>query len=184
MTLALGAKELPCELVLHEPDDRSAIKAPVRPGPGAGAGGRGPRGRRLHRGLASSGGTPPIAPLFPSDSARRAELNVFIDWFNRVWKRPPNLIADGEGDLALVAELRGSLDVFERMLAGRDFLYGADFGAADCIAFPFLKYGVLYDPDDDEPFHRVLIEHLALGGQHPRLARWIARVDALPRGCA
>src|SRR6266446_2334918 len=34
-------------------------------------------------------GTP---SLYPVDRARRAECLLFIDWFNRVWKRPPNEI--------------------------------------------------------------------------------------------
>src|SRR5436305_12869859 len=34
----------------------------------------------------------PEPPLFPRETARRAELDVFLDWFNRVWKRPPNAI--------------------------------------------------------------------------------------------
>ena len=34
----------------------------------------------------------PEPALFPRDEARRAELEVFLDWFNRVWKRPPNEI--------------------------------------------------------------------------------------------
>ena len=38
----------------------------------------------------------PQAPLWPADEARRAEVDVFVDWFNRLWKRPPNLIAAGE----------------------------------------------------------------------------------------
>jgi glutathione S-transferase len=125
----------------------------------------------------------PDPPLWPPGEAARAELDVFLDWFNRVWKRPPNLLAD-EPDRAdaptLAAELRGSLDLFEALLAGRDHLLG-DFSAADCAAFPFLKYGLIHDPDDDEPFHRVLIEHLPLGGRYPRLESWIRRVDARPR---
>ena len=125
----------------------------------------------------------PDPPLWPPDEAARAELDVFLDWFNHVWKRPPNLLADepGRADEAdLVAELRGSRDVFEALLAGRDHLLG-DFSAADCAAFPFIKYGLIHDPDDDEPFHRILIEHLALDGRHPRLEAWIRRVDARPR---
>ena len=34
----------------------------------------------------------PERPLYPADPARREEMLVFIDWFNRVWKRPPNEI--------------------------------------------------------------------------------------------
>ena len=35
----------------------------------------------------------PEPPLFPAEPARRAEAMVFVDWFNRVWKRAPNVIA-------------------------------------------------------------------------------------------
>jgi glutathione S-transferase len=130
----------------------------------------------------------PAPPLFPFDRARRAELDVFLDWFNRVWKRPPNAI-DAELDLAepdtaaiaaSADEMKRSLDLFERLLAGRDFLFG-DFSAADCAAFPFLKYALLFDEADDERFHRILRDNLPLQGDQVRLAAWIRRVDALPR---
>jgi glutathione S-transferase len=127
-------------------------------------------------------------PLFPGDEARRAELDVFLDWFNRVWKRAPNEIeaarAEPSPDSArideLSRELTGSLDGFERLLASRDYLFG-EFSAADCAAFPFLKYGVIYDEADTEEFHVILREHLALDGRYPRLEAWIHRVDAHPR---
>ena len=130
----------------------------------------------------------PEPPLFPRDTARRAEVDVFLDWFNRVWKRPPNAIdaelgkpaPDAEAMLRDAAELRGSLDLFEELLAGRDFLFGA-FGAADCAAFPFLKYALLFDEADEERFHRILRDTLELRADHVRVAGWIRRVDALPR---
>jgi glutathione S-transferase len=131
----------------------------------------------------------PEPPLYPADEARRAEIEIFVDWFNRVWKRPPNAIADEleqpEPDFERVAELsaemRAALDRFELLLAGRDYLFGA-FGAADCIAFPFLKYAVFGLPaDDDELFHRVLVDHMPLGGRYPRLTAWARRVDEHPR---
>jgi maleylpyruvate isomerase len=130
----------------------------------------------------------PEPPLFPRAPARRAELDVFVDWFNRVWKRPPNEIvaerARPEPDHARVVELgrelSGSLELFERVLTGREYLYG-DFGAADCIAFPLLKYALDRNTDDDEPFHEVLREFLRAGGRYPRLEAWIRRVDTLPR---
>ena len=34
----------------------------------------------------------PEPPLFPADPARRAELSVFLEWFNEVWKTAPNAI--------------------------------------------------------------------------------------------
>ena len=125
----------------------------------------------------------PFPPLWPADPARRAEADVFVDWFNRIWKRPPNLIDEGDHEPELVAELHGSLELFEALLAGRDHLLSDGFGVADTIAFPFLKYGdaAMYDPDDDESFHRVLIDHLAFGDNHPRLRAWVKRVDAMPR---
>jgi glutathione S-transferase len=130
----------------------------------------------------------PEPALFPGDEARLAELEVFLDWFNRVWKRPPNEIeaerAKPAPDQARIdelgRELTGSLDAFEALLAGRDYLFG-QFSAADCAAFPFLKYGVLYDEADREEFHLILREFLALGGAFPRIEAWIRRVDAHPR---
>ena len=41
----------------------------------------------------------PEPPLYPAGEARRAELLVFVDWFNRVWKGPPNEI-EAEESLA------------------------------------------------------------------------------------
>ena len=131
----------------------------------------------------------PDPPLFPRDGARRAELDVFLDWFNEVWKVPPNAmeaeLERDEPDQRLVDDLsrrmRASLDRFEQLLDGRDHLLGDDFSAADCAAFPFLKYAKLRDPADDELFHRILEEHLPLDGRHPRLSAWIDRVNERPR---
>ena len=130
----------------------------------------------------------PEPPLFPADPARAAEVEVFLDWFNRAWKREPNLIADaierGEGESADVARWTGRmqrrLDLFEALLTDRDHLFG-DFGAADCIAWPFLRYAAAIDPDDDELFHRVLNERLTLTDRHARLRAWIERVGHRPR---
>ena len=130
----------------------------------------------------------PEPPLFPRDEARRAELDLFLDWFDRVWKRPPNEIEaerarpgpDSARIDELGRELTGSLDLFERLLAGRDCLFG-EFSAADCAAFPFLKYGLVYDETDTDEFHLILRRYLALNGGYPRLAAWIRRVDERPR---
>jgi glutathione S-transferase len=130
----------------------------------------------------------PEPRLFPTDRARRAELEIFLDWFNRVWKRPPNEIEaerreespDRQRIDGLGQELRGALDVFEQLLDGRDYLFG-EFSAADCAAFPFLKYALLYDEADTEEFHLILREFQPLGDDHPNLAAWIRRVDERPR---
>ncbi len=113
---------------------------------------------------------------------------IFVDWFNRVWKLPPNLIEDEEEkpepDSAriseLAQELSGSLRLFEDLLDGRDFLWG-ELTLADLTAFPFLKYALLWEDGDPERFHEILREHLRSGGRFPRLEGWIRRVDALPR---
>jgi glutathione S-transferase len=131
----------------------------------------------------------PEPPLYPRDDARRAEARVLIDWFNRVWKRPPNeLEAALSGEpraeervRALAEELRRSRDIFESLLDGREYMFGDEFTAVDCAFFPFLKYGLLHDPADTEPFHRILIDHLRLDGGYPRLTAWIRRVDRRPR---
>jgi glutathione S-transferase len=122
----------------------------------------------------------PDPPLLPGDPARRAEVRIFVDWFNRVWKRAPNGIADHGPSDALAGEMRAAVALFEALLAGRDHLF-AEFGLADVVAFPFLKYAVLgTEPDDDELFHRVLVDYQPLHDDSP-LHAWVRRVDARPR---
>jgi glutathione S-transferase len=132
----------------------------------------------------------PEPPLYPRDEARRAEARLLVDWFNRVWKGPPNeldeLLDTPERDEArvqtLTAELEGSRELFESLHADRDYLLGDEPGVLDFAVFPFLKYGLFgMPPDDDEQFHRILSDHLRLDGGYPRLAAWISRVDELPR---
>ena len=131
----------------------------------------------------------PARPLYPADPAARAELLIFVDWFDRVWKRAPNAI---EAELAqpapehdrierLGAEIRGALDRFEELLDGRDYLWGDDFSAADVAAFPVLKYATRWDEADDAPFHAILRTWQELGAGYPRLRGWLDRVDARPR---
>jgi glutathione S-transferase len=49
----------------------------------------------------------PDPPLYPRNEARRAEVGVFVDWFNRVWKFAPNEIerrlAAGDRDVEALA---------------------------------------------------------------------------------
>ena len=121
----------------------------------------------------------PDPSLYPDDPARRAEVRIFVEWFNRVWKIAPNRLVEEE-DGALAAEMRAALVLFEGLLAGRDYLFGT-FGAADVVAFPFLKYAVFGLPEgDDEPFHAVLVDHQPLRPDSP-LRAWAQRVDAHPR---
>jgi len=128
--------------------------------------------------------------LYPKDPARRADCLVFIDWFNRVWKRPPNDMEaelgkpEGSRDLRRVERLgkamQGYLDLFEEMLTGRDHLLGK-FSAADVAAYPFVRYATYRDPNDPHLFHKILVDHQKPGTNHPRVVAWIARMDNRPR---
>jgi glutathione S-transferase len=136
-------------------------------------------------------GTYPDSPrLFPADPSRRAEVEIFLDWFDRVWKRPPNAITaelekpEPGRDLPAVeswgAWMKGSLERFESMLTGREHLMG-EFGAADVAAFPFVKYALIPELADDELFHTVLSRYLKLDDRHPNVRAWIDRVESRPR---
>jgi glutathione S-transferase len=125
-------------------------------------------------------GRHPEPPLYPAERARREEMLVFIDWFNHVWKVWPNSIEAGRDVEESSAAMARALDRFEAMLDGRDHLMGEEFSAADVCAFPFLKFALLRDPEDDEEFHLVLERHQRLNG-HERLAAWIQRVNERPR---
>ena len=189
VSLALGHKGVAAEPVLVDPADRSEV---VRVSgqelvPVADFGGEivADSAAILHR-LEE---LHPEPPLWPGEAPRRAEMDVFIDWFNRVWKVAPNAIAEAiEGGApdqfaidAHAAEMAAALGAFESLLDGRPYLLGETLSAADCVAFPFLKYAAMRDPADDELFHRVLEDYQPLGDDHPSLAAWIERVDAHPR---
>jgi glutathione S-transferase len=189
VALALGHKGLTADVVMCDPADRSGIREAS--------------GQDLVPALDDDGFVVvdssriiehlerrfPDPPLFPAEPARRAEVRVFVEWFDRVWKGPPNAIDAELGRPspdhirigALEHELRATLDVFEAMLDGRDHLMSDSFSAADCAAFPFLKYGLWIEPSDDERFHHILAQNLALDDTHPRLDGWVRRVNAHPR---
>jgi glutathione S-transferase len=130
----------------------------------------------------------PEPPLFPAEPAGRAEVDVFLEWFNEVWKVAPNAMEaelakeapDAQRVAELSARMRATLPLFEGLLDGREHLFG-ELSAADLAAYPFLKYGAGRDPADDELFHRLLAEHLQLDGKYPRLRSWIARIGGLPQ---
>ena len=191
VALALAHKSVPVDWVDVDPDDRSAVVElsgqDLVPVLEADHGEVVVDSMRIVAWLEKRR---PDPPLWPASPGRRAEVDVFIEWFNRVWKVPPNAIADelehhAPDQKALEgwsAEMRGWLHLFEEMLDGRDWLMAESFGAADLCAFPFLKYGVLdLPPDDDELFHRVLVDHLPVRGAFPAIEAWVRRVDTLPR---
>ncbi len=183
--LALGHKELEAEYVPVPYDDRSEVRAVS--------------GQDLVPVL-DHGGTIvydslaiidyleeqfPQLPLYPPGHGRRAEMSVFIDWFNRVWKVPPNAIEAELGNdqpdqnkiAAWQAEMGRFLPIFESMLAGRDYLMGEQFSAVDCIAWPFLRYALI-PPDEEDTylFHAILVANMPLGDECGRLKNWIRRV--------
>jgi glutathione S-transferase len=189
VALALGHKGLTADVVMSDPTDRSTIReasgqdlVPALDDDGFVVADSSRIIEHLERRF-------PDPPLFPAEPARRAEVRVFVEWFDRVWKRPPNAIdaelgrtsPDHVRIAALEHELRATLDVFEAMLDGRDYLMSESLSAADCAAFPFLKYGLWIEPSDDERFHQILAQNLALDGDHPRLDAWVRRVSAHPR---
>ena len=122
----------------------------------------------------------PDPALWPREAARRAEADVFVEWFNGLWKRPPNLIADGRDAAKYGPRITASLDLFESLLDGRDYFLGNQLGVADVVAYPFLKYAVIWEDGDEHEFHRVLQRWLPIEG-HPRVEAWIRRMHALPR---
>ena len=187
--LALGHKGIDAQIVSVAPDDRRPVEAvsgqplvPVLVDGEALVADSLAILRHLER-------VQPEPPLFPRDARRAAEVDLFLAWFDRVWKVAPNAIEAELGkdtpDPAridgLSAGLRADLRLFEGLLAQGDYLYG-DFGAADCAAFPFLRYAIGCEAADTELFHRILADHQPLGDSHPRLEDWIRRVDARPRG--
>jgi glutathione S-transferase len=189
VALALGHKGLTADVIMCDPSDRSTIReasgqdlVPALDDDGFVVADSSRIIEHLERRF-------PDPPLFPPEPARRAEVRVFVEWFDRVWKGPPNAIdaeltrpdPDHVRIAALEHELRATLDVFEAMLDGRDHLMSGSFSAADCAAFPFLKYGLWIEPSDDERFHHILAQNLALDGTHPRLDAWVRRVSAHPR---
>jgi len=130
----------------------------------------------------------PSMPLYPADAVGRAQIMSFVGWFDERWKLAPNEIAAAlDSDApntrrieALAGQMGAALRRFEKMLGGREHLMGDALSAADCAAYPFLKYAAWRDPADDELFHRVLDGYQDVG-DHPRLAAWIARMDERPR---
>ena len=180
VALAAGHKGLEVEWVDHDPADRSAIRelsgqdlVPVAEIDGQVVVDSTRIIERLEELV-------PEPRLYPAEPSHRAGAQIFVEWFNEVWKGPPNALVDAP-DEALSARLAGWLDTFEALLSETDYLLGDDFTVADVIAFPFLKYAAGSDPDDDEPFHRVLVEHMPLGDGYRRLRAWIERCNRHPR---
>ncbi len=183
VALAAGHKGVEVEWVDHDDDDRAAVielsgQALV---PVAEIGGEVVRGSlRIVERLEAER---PEPALIPAGEVERAAALITVDWFDRVWKGPPNAL-DGpeppDGDA-----LRSRSSLWSRwlvdLLADRPYFDGDSLGIVDVCVFPFLKYAVL-DPavGDTERFHAILVE-LLRADEHPLLDEWVRRVDAHPR---
>jgi glutathione S-transferase len=183
VALAAGRKGIAVEWVDHVPADRSAVieLSGQRLVPVAEFGTEVVRGSmRIVERIEAEHPEPALWPDVPSE---RANAEITMDWFDRVWKGPPNALdgpepPDGEA-------LRGRSRRWTAWLAGllgdRDYFGGTAIGVVDVCVFPFLKYAVVApDPADTERFHAVLAE-LLREDAHPRLDEWVRRVDAHPR---
>jgi maleylpyruvate isomerase len=189
VALALGLKGVPVgEWIQHDAGDRAGIRAvsgqdlvPVV---------ETDDGRILTDSMpivAWIDATWPEPPLFPREPALRAQVDAFIAFFNFVWKVPPNAIQaeqakaapDPRKIAAWAAQLRAWQHGFEALLTDRAFLFTGDApSAADICAYPFLRFTSSSDPDDDDLFHGVLLEHLP--GAFPLMEAWIDRMARLP----
>lgn len=187
VALAAGSAGLTVEWVDHDPADRSAIEAlsgqplvPVAELDG---------GEVLVDSMAI---VARIAPgLWPQEPVLRARTRVFVEWFNRVWKVPPNAIEAEEAAASpdagrierLGTELASTREVIEDLLAGGPFLLGTSAPtAADVCAYPFLRWGAIESaPAEAHRFEHILVERIALGSAFPRTRAWIERMGALPQ---
>jgi maleylpyruvate isomerase len=181
VAIAAGLKGVAIDWVDHDPADRGAIcemtgqdLVPVA---------EWPDGRILYDSpviLRELERLAPDPPLWPREPAARAAADVFAEWFNLVWKGPPNRINDGAEQPGDRAWLAASRDVFEGLLTDRPFLLAGAPTVADVLAYPFLRYGRGVTAGDEDSFHAVLAAHLDSSG-HPRLDAWIDRCAALPQ---
>jgi glutathione S-transferase len=124
-----------------------------------------------------------IAPqLWPSDARRRAEVDIFLEWLDRVWMHPIGVLwldDDAARKERAGAKLERSLDRFEALLDGRDHFFG-ELSVADVATYPFVKYATDDNPDDDYEIHHLMRRHQSVEGR-PRLDAWIERMAALPQ---
>ena len=118
-------------------------------------------------------------------------MQVFVDWFNRVWKVPPNAIAaelvkakpNQKRIDAWGAELAAALDLFERLLEDRGHLLGEDFSAAGLRSLSRSSSTRRYHSRTatTSSSTRCCATTSRSATTHPHLESWIRRVDARPR---
>ncbi|MCB0875174.1 MAG: glutathione S-transferase family protein [Solirubrobacterales bacterium] len=183
VALAAGHKSVPIEWVDHADGDRSGVieLSGQRLVPVAELGTEVVRGsmRIVDRIEADH----PEPPLYAADPVELAASRITMDWFERVWKGPPNALdgAEPPDADALRARSRRWTGWLCELLGTAPYFAGERLGVVDVCVFPFLKYAVVDpDPGDTEPFHAILAE-LLRADPHPELDAWVRRVDAHPR---
>lgn len=132
----------------------------------------------------------PEPRLWPDDDpVLLARVDVFVEWFNGVWKGPPNALEalwqagrrESEEARALAAQFAAWTPWFEGLLAhGGPYLFGERLTAADVVAWPFLRYASWPEGTLPYVFEHVLQEVCGVREQ-PRLMAWIERMEKLPR---
>ncbi|UUY04999.1 glutathione S-transferase family protein [Svornostia abyssi] len=132
----------------------------------------------------------PEPRLWPDDDdVLRARVDVFVEWFNGVWKGPPNALEalwqagkkESDEARALAAQFAAWTPWFEGLLAhGGPYLFGERLTAADVVAWPFLRYASWPEGSLPYVFEHVLQEVCGVREQ-PRLMAWIERLEELPR---
>ena len=183
VALAAGHKGVAVEWVDHPDGDRSAIVelSGQRLVPIAELGTEVVRGSmRIVERIEAEHPEPRLLP--PAGPARAAAL-VTTDWFDRVWKGPPNALDGPEPPDAgaLRTRSRRWTEWLAGLLGDRDYFGGDALGIVDVCVFPFLKYAVLDpEPGDEQAFHAILAE-LLRADPHPALDQWARRVDRHPR---
>jgi glutathione S-transferase len=184
VAVAAGYKGVEVEWVDHDPADRAAVVAlsgqelvPIAELDGVVVRGSMRIVGRLEE-------LRPDPSLLPADPADLARARIFVSWFDRVWKGPPNALDVDEEPpdaSALRSRCREWTSWCDALLAGSQYLTGDRLGIADVCAFPFLKYAVVDpEPGDEERFHAILVE-LLRSDSHPALDEWVRSMDALPR---
>ena len=123
---------------------------------------------------------PGSSALSGRPSPPRRDADVLVDWFNRVWKRPPNEIEAefsptgsriGNGSHPLAGEMAASLDRFETLLhRTRPPDERRVLPAADCSGLPLPQVRACTETRPTTPlFDRILDEHQQLDGRATRV---------------
>jgi glutathione S-transferase len=130
----------------------------------------------------------PDPPLFGRDAKEAAriwqqvcEIASYLEGPAARVNRPIffNKVAENEDDiLAAMTEIRAELARFEGELGRDPWLAGSAVSAADICAYPFLKS--LLRAAGKAEAAPLALDLLPFADRYPKIARWMARVEALP----